>query len=69
MLFFSILLYFFLLFLGGNCLTAMIATVSLEVLNLGESLSTCRFAQRVACIANHARLVSLIFVCVNPFDL
>ncbi|XP_067655828.1 kinesin heavy chain-like [Haliotis asinina] len=40
--------------LGGNCQTAMIATISLEVQNLGESLSTCRFAQRVACIANHA---------------
>ncbi|XP_046328231.2 kinesin heavy chain-like isoform X1 [Haliotis rufescens] len=40
--------------LGGNCQTAMIATISLEVQNIGESLSTCRFAQRVACIANHA---------------
>ncbi|KAL8591508.1 hypothetical protein ACOMHN_000523 [Nucella lapillus] len=41
--------------LGGNCQTSMIATISLEVQNLGETLSTCRFAQRVACIANHAR--------------
>ncbi|XP_076451124.1 uncharacterized protein LOC143287006 [Babylonia areolata] len=41
--------------LGGNCQTSMIATISLEVHNLGETLSTCRFAQRVACIANHAR--------------
>ncbi|XP_041365194.1 kinesin-like protein KIF6 [Gigantopelta aegis] len=40
--------------LGGNCQTAMIATLSLEWRNLGETLSTCRFAQRVACIANHA---------------
>ncbi|KAJ8298689.1 hypothetical protein KUTeg_022749 [Tegillarca granosa] len=38
--------------LGGNCLTAMIATISLEPENLGESISTCRFAGRVACIAN-----------------
>ncbi|XP_070198832.1 kinesin heavy chain-like [Littorina saxatilis] len=41
--------------LGGNCLTSMVATISLEVHNLGETLSTCRFAQRVACISNHAR--------------
>ncbi|KAL3841622.1 hypothetical protein ACJMK2_019736 [Sinanodonta woodiana] len=38
--------------LGGNCLTAMIATISLEFDNLGETISTCRFAGRVACIAN-----------------
>ncbi|KAK3594078.1 hypothetical protein CHS0354_040846 [Potamilus streckersoni] len=38
--------------LGGNCLTAMIATISLEFENLGETISTCRFAGRVACIAN-----------------
>ncbi|XP_053385145.1 uncharacterized protein LOC128550327 isoform X2 [Mercenaria mercenaria] len=38
--------------LGGNCMTAMIATISLEISNLGESISTCRFAGRVACIAN-----------------
>ncbi|XP_064602782.1 uncharacterized protein LOC135468448 isoform X2 [Liolophura sinensis] len=41
--------------LGGNCLTAMIATVSLEWPNLGETISTCRFAQRVACISNCIR--------------
>ncbi|XP_076114042.1 uncharacterized protein LOC143082305 isoform X1 [Mytilus galloprovincialis] len=38
--------------LGGNCMTSMIATISLEYNNLGESISTCRFAGRVACIAN-----------------
>ncbi|WAR02936.1 KIF6-like protein [Mya arenaria] len=38
--------------LGGNCMTSMIATISLETSNLGESISTCRFAGRVACIAN-----------------
>ncbi|KAL4224986.1 hypothetical protein ACF0H5_015681 [Mactra antiquata] len=38
--------------LGGNCMTAMIATISLEISNLGESISTCRFAGRVSCIAN-----------------
>ncbi|BFZ05212.1 hypothetical protein BsWGS_08251 [Bradybaena similaris] len=41
--------------LGGNCLTAMIATISMEPENLGESISTCRFSQRVARIANNAR--------------
>ncbi|XP_072028607.1 uncharacterized protein [Amphiura filiformis] len=40
--------------LGGNCLTAMIATLSIEDVNIGESLSTCRFAMRVVCIENHA---------------
>ncbi|XP_041472776.1 kinesin-related protein 5-like [Lytechinus variegatus] len=38
--------------LGGNCLTAMIATISAEEINLSESLSTCRFAMRVAAIQN-----------------
>ena len=31
--------------LGGNCLTAMIANISMKDSNLGESISTCRFAQ------------------------
>lgn len=41
--------------LGGNCITAMIANLSLEKNNLMETLSTCRFSQRVACISNKAR--------------
>ena len=41
--------------LGGNCLTAMIATMSIEKRNIMETLSTCRFAQRVACVSNTAR--------------
>jgi kinesin family protein 6/9 len=41
--------------LGGNCMTAMIATISIEETNVWESISTCRFAQRVACIANPLR--------------
>ncbi|XP_048779617.2 uncharacterized protein LOC125683007 isoform X2 [Ostrea edulis] len=41
--------------LGGNCMTCMIATISLEYRNLGETLSTCRFAGRVACIANSVK--------------
>ncbi|CAH1786935.1 unnamed protein product, partial [Owenia fusiformis] len=33
----------------------MVATVSMEEENLNESISTCRFAQRVACVTNQAR--------------
>lgn len=40
--------------LGGNCMTRMIATVSLENKNVLESLSTLKFAQRVAMIKNSA---------------
>ena len=36
-------------------MTCMIATISLEYRNLGETLSTCRFAGRVACIANSVK--------------
>lgn len=43
--------------LGGNCMTCMIATISLEYRNLGETLSTCRFAGRVACIANSVKFL------------
>ncbi|XP_056624646.1 kinesin-like protein KIF6 isoform X2 [Triplophysa dalaica] len=42
--------------LGGNCMTTMIATVSVERRNVDESISTCRFAQRVALIKNDALL-------------
>ncbi|XP_048205160.1 kinesin-like protein KIF6 [Perognathus longimembris pacificus] len=42
--------------LGGNCMTSMIATLSLEKRNIDESISTCRFAQRVALIRNEAVL-------------
>ena len=42
--------------LGGNSITSMIATVSLEPSNIQESLATCRFAQRVAKIKNEAVL-------------
>ncbi|CAH8664373.1 unnamed protein product [Dicrocoelium dendriticum] len=38
--------------LGGNCMTSMIATCSVEQRNLQETISTCRFAQRVALIKN-----------------
>ncbi|XP_017546239.1 kinesin-like protein KIF6 isoform X1 [Pygocentrus nattereri] len=42
--------------LGGNCMTTMIATVSVDKRNVDESISTCRFAQRVALIKNEALL-------------
>jgi kinesin family protein 6/9 len=38
--------------LGGNCRTAMIATVATEAESLDESISTCRFALRVAMVSN-----------------
>eukprot|EP00210_Caulerpa_lentillifera_P000893 g864.t1 len=40
--------------LGGNCKTVMIANISIEEKQLDESISTCRFAQRVAMISNKA---------------
>ncbi|EDV20258.1 uncharacterized protein TRIADDRAFT_61256 [Trichoplax adhaerens] len=42
--------------LGGNCMTSMIATCSVEKKNLDETITTCRFAQRVALIKNEALL-------------
>ncbi|XP_068607936.1 kinesin-like protein KIF6 [Brachionichthys hirsutus] len=42
--------------LGGNCMTTMIATIAVDKRNLEESISTCRFAQRVALIKNEAVL-------------
>lgn len=38
--------------LGGNCKTAMIATIAGELDNLEETISTLRFAQRVRQIKN-----------------
>ncbi|CAF1404841.1 unnamed protein product [Adineta steineri] len=42
--------------LGGNCMTTMIATCSVDKRNIEETISTCRFSQRVALIKNDARL-------------
>lgn len=42
--------------LGGNCMTAMLATLSSHKSNIDETLSTCRFAQRVALVRNEAML-------------
>jgi kinesin family protein 6/9 len=38
--------------LGGNCKTVMVATMSGEASQMEESISTCRFAQRVAMVTN-----------------
>jgi kinesin family protein 6/9 len=38
--------------LGGNCKTVMIATLSVHPSNMPETISTCRFAQRVALVKN-----------------
>lgn len=40
--------------LGGNCKTVMVATINPEARHTDESVSTCRFAQRVALIENKA---------------
>jgi hypothetical protein len=40
--------------LGGNCKTTMIATINPEPEHTDESISTCRFAQRVARVKNTA---------------
>ncbi|KAF6198903.1 hypothetical protein GE061_006926 [Apolygus lucorum] len=43
--------------LGGNSRTAMVFTISLEPDNFYETLSTCRFSQRVSLVKNHTRKV------------
>eukprot|EP00357_Protocruzia_adherens_P011077 CAMPEP_0115005330 /NCGR_PEP_ID=MMETSP0216-20121206/19789_1 /TAXON_ID=223996 /ORGANISM="Protocruzia adherens, Strain Boccale" /LENGTH=806 /DNA_ID=CAMNT_0002371599 /DNA_START=155 /DNA_END=2575 /DNA_ORIENTATION=- len=40
--------------LGGNCKTVLIATISALQADMGESISTCRFASQVAMIKNSA---------------
>lgn len=40
--------------LGGNCKTVMVATINPEQSHTEESISTCRFAQRVSLIKNVA---------------
>lgn len=42
--------------LGGNCKTIMIATINPEASHTEESLSTCKFAQRVSMIKNRATI-------------
>ncbi|XP_024521882.1 kinesin-like protein KIF6 [Selaginella moellendorffii] len=42
--------------IGGNCRTVMIANVSIAQEQLEETISTCRFAQRVAMVSNQVML-------------
>lgn len=42
--------------LGGNCRTVMVATISGDAAQMEESISTCRFAQRVALVTNEVRV-------------
>lgn len=42
--------------LGGNCKTTMVANLNVADAFVDESISTCRFAQRVAMIANAATI-------------
>ncbi|XP_078048856.1 uncharacterized protein LOC144476123 [Augochlora pura] len=44
--------------LGGNCMTVMLANLSTVSSNIEETISACRFAQRVAMINNDVRLVT-----------
>ena len=48
--------------IGGNCKTRMIANLSSDFDDIYESLSTCRFTQRVALIKNNA----VVNEVVNP---
>lgn len=42
--------------LGGNCKTSMIATMNPDKAHTDESMSTCRFAQRVAMVSNAVKV-------------
>ncbi|KAF4751645.1 hypothetical protein FOZ62_032375, partial [Perkinsus olseni] len=42
--------------LGGNCRTSMIGTLSMDGRSIEETISTCRFAQRVGLVKNDARV-------------
>jgi len=48
--------------LGGNCATAMLATISADHAALDESIATCRFAQRVAMIKNEVHFLPTLTV-------
>ena len=42
--------------LGGNCRTVMVANINPDQSQLDESISTCRFAMRVALVRNQVRV-------------
>ena len=41
--------------LGGSCMTKMIFTISVKEEDIKQSIQTCRFAARVACIQNEIK--------------
>lgn len=43
--------------LGGNCLTTMLATLSVDFSNIHETISTCKFSQRVALVKSDATII------------
>jgi kinesin family protein 6/9 len=43
--------------LGGNCKTVMIATLSTDIENIEEDLSTSRFAQRCSQLVNEVFVI------------
>lgn len=49
--------------LGGNCRTVMVANVTGAAEQLNESISTCRFAQRVALVSNEVELLWACSTC------
>ena len=46
--------------IGGNCITRMVATMSPKQEDIMESISTCRFAQRVARIKNLVETIEAV---------
>lgn len=53
--------------LGGNCRTVMVANINPEQSQLDESISTCRFAMRVALVRNQVHAESSHrYVCTSP---
>ncbi len=47
--------------IGGNAKTSMIATCNPAIEQLSETISTCRFAQRVACVKQSARINEMVY--------
>ena len=48
--------------IGGNCITRMVATMSPKHEDIMESISTCRFAQRVTLIKNSVEKMRLLIL-------
>ena len=46
--------------LGGNCKTVMVATLSSDIDNLEETISTARFAQRCSQLINEVYIILMI---------